>query len=79
MRWFAPLTRVVTFLCIVSLTAAAVVPVSAYAHAAADTAPMTLTVTAADNGGTVQVGAGGDVLLELRGNPSGSCRDNPCT
>ena len=79
MRRFARLTHVVAFLCVVSLATAPGAPLSAYAPrqiagvyapTVATAAPMTLTVTAADNGGTVQVGAGGDVLLELRGNPS---------
>ncbi len=77
MRPFARLTHVVAFLCVVALAAAPVAPLSAYAprqnagvYVPATAAPMTLTVTAADNGGTVQVGAGGDVVLELRSNPS---------
>lgn len=70
MCWFAPLTRVVMFLCSAALAAAAVVPASAHAPAVVAAAPMTLTVTVADNGGTVQVGAGGDLLVELPGNPS---------
>ena len=80
MRWCASLTRVAMILCVVLPAAVSALPLSAYAagqqtagaHAltADAAAPMTLTVTAADNGSTVQVGAGGDLLLELRGNPS---------
>ena len=80
MRWFASLTRVVTILCVVLPAVASAMPLPAHAgrqqiagaHAsiAQTAAPMTLTVTTADNGSTVKVGAGGDVLLELRGNPS---------
>ncbi len=80
MRWCASLTRVVMILCVVLPAVASALPLPAYAgrqqtagaHAltADAAAPMTLTVTVADNGSTVQVGAGGDLLLELRGNPS---------
>ncbi|MFN8466745.1 MAG: protease inhibitor I42 family protein [Caldilineaceae bacterium] len=77
MRWFARLTHTIAFLCVIALAAGPVAPLSAYApqqiagvFVPAAAAPITLTVTAADNGSTVQVGAGGDVVLELRGNPS---------
>lgn len=79
MRWFARSIPLVTFFAVFLLGAAPAMPLSAHApqkntglHApvVVVAAPMTLTVTAADNGGTVQVGAGGDLLVELRGNPS---------
>ena len=76
MRWFARLTHVAAFLCVVSLAAAPGAPLSAYAPrqiaglsapTAATAAPMILTVTAADSGGTVQIGAGD---RRSRGRPS---------
>jgi predicted secreted protein len=86
MRWIACLTCVVTIFCVGTLAVAPFRPASAHAPwpsaeayaPAAATEPMTLTavsamtltVTAADNGGTVQVSAGGDLLVELSGNPS---------
>ena len=77
MPWFARLTHVVAFLCVIALAAAPVAPLTAYAprqiagvYVPTAAAPMTLTVTTADNGSTVQVGTGGDMVLELRGNPS---------